>query len=142
MSGPTSSDRRTVQSLGVFAGIFAGLLAFVFFPKRSSADIAPVSRVIAGSMMALQGTWVLFSRAAFPERFRETGPDRLRQAVIHGCLALVGLSQLISLGPGLALLAVAGAGIACAGLRYPKRFFATAPDLSQDSSQGPVHRLR
>jgi hypothetical protein len=118
----TSKDRSGRVLMLAFIGLVAGWTTFaVFHSSAGSSAFAELAELLPGSLLILSGSWGLFSRAAFPDRFRE--PDRVRRAVMNAAGILIGCALLLKHGLTIPLGAPALTAMVCAALGWPKSVF-------------------
>jgi hypothetical protein len=118
----TSKDRRGRVLVLAFIGVVAGWASFaVFRSSAGSSASEELAELVPGTLLILSGSWELFSRAAFPDRFSEH--DRVRRAVMTAAGILVGCALLLKHGLTIPLSALALAAMTLAALGWPKRVF-------------------
>jgi hypothetical protein len=113
-------NRQKVVALGAAAGVVAGVVVFNFFGR----DLPPeLPRILQGCSLVVLGVSALSLRAAFPERFANDLPERVRHAVMFAALIAAGCGMLVGhlVGSVLSIIACVVAGLAM--LRWPARLF-------------------
>ena len=123
----TTQDRRGMGLFGTAFGIVAGLVVYALFRGRASSTGPALPQdfdsLVMGGLLIYAGASKLFLRAAFPNRFQDTAPDRVRQAVTSASVVLAGYALVIRHGLTIPLGAFAIVAMVLARLRFPKSVF-------------------
>jgi len=123
----TTQGHSALKLWGIAFGIAAGVLAYAVLRGQQGSFGAALpehfDNVLIGGWLIFSGTSNLFVRAAFPGRFQDAAPDRLRHAVTSASIVLAGSGLLVGHGLGMSLGVLGVVTMILARLRFPKRVF-------------------
>jgi hypothetical protein len=113
---------------GAAVGVLVGLVLFAcvryfHFPQSAVPGKDHLGSLVAPLAFVLLGTGRLFRRAAFPDRIFETGPERLRQAVMAAALVLSGVCWSAGNVLGLWPMLISSLAYFAAVVRLPAQLF-------------------